>query len=174
MTALTAALIVPAAPLAAQSLSGAFDQIKVSPDTPIKIESDKLTVRQKERKAVFSGNVRAARGPVLLTTKRLVVEYAERGKGGSKSRTEITKLDARGGVKVVSRNQSATGEWAVMDVRTSKITLGGNVVLRQGETVIRGSRLDIDLRTGRSNLAGGGGGGGRVRGVFMPARRSGQ
>lgn len=170
MIAFALAAVIAAGAARAQAISGAFDQLKVSPDQPIEIESDTLTVRQSDSQAVFDGNVKAVRGPMVLTTPRLVVDYVDGRKSAGGGGTEITKLDARGGVKVVSRDQSATGQWAVMDVPASTITLGGNVVLRQGKNVIRGSRLDVDLTTGLSKLTGAKNNG-RVRGVFVPKRK---
>jgi lipopolysaccharide export system protein LptA len=49
--------------------------------------------------------------------------------------------------------------------------VGGNVVLTQGENVLKGDRLVIDLKTGQSrfeNTATSNAGGGRIRALFMP------
>ena len=52
------------------------------------------------------------------------------------------------------------------------MTIGGNVVLTQGENVIKGDRLVIDLKTGRSRFEHTGdpatGKRPRVKGLFMP------
>ena len=154
----------------AQPVSGTFDGFKVAPGTPIKIDADTLVVSRKARTATFTGRVVAVRGPMQLLAKSLVVTYQIVTRGTRKSGTEITRLAARGGVKVTNRNQVANGDWAVMDVRANKVTMGGNVVLRQGGTVIRGNRLNINLRSGLSQLVGSRGGG-RVRGVFTPAKK---
>ena len=156
----------------AQSLTGAFGDPKKDASSEIRIESDVMEVEQKANRAIFIGNVDARRGAVRLRSKRLVANYKEvKSKTGKSSKTEITKLDARGNVVVTSKDQKATGAWAVMDVPTGKVTMGGSVVLTQGGTVIRGEKLELDLRTGKSRLIGTKASGGRVKGVFVPSRK---
>ena len=48
--------------------------------------------------------------------------------------------------------------------------MGGNVVLTQGENVLKGDRLVIDLKTGESRFENSGNeaAGGRIRALFMP------
>lgn len=69
-------------------------------------------------------------------------------------------------------DQSASGDWADYQVESRQIEMGDNVLLRQGENVIRGSKLHVDLNSGRARVAGGApsesGGTGRVRGLFHP------
>ena len=63
----------------------------------------------------------------------------------------------------------------VYDVKRRLVTLGGAVMLRRGGTVIRGQRIELDLRTGITKFESSGAGpqdpdGGRVRGQFtLPA-----
>ena len=152
-----------------QSLTGgAFGNPKSDAGREIRIESDVIEVEQKGRRAIFTGNVDARRGPVRLRTRRLVANYRE-VKSGESTRTEITRLDARGAVVVTSRDQKATGNWAVMDVPSGKVTMGGSVILTQGKTVIKGEKLELDLDTGRSRLIGSAKSGGRVKGIFVPS-----
>jgi len=72
-------------------------------------------------------------------------------------------------------DQSADGQWAIYEVAASEITMGDAVVLRQGDNVVRGNRLKIDLNTGQARVesaatSGTGtvenGSNGRVRGLF--------
>ena len=50
------------------------------------------------------------------------------------------------------------------------VTVGGNVVLTQGQNVLKGDRLVIDLKTGESRFENPGNTptGGRIRALFMP------
>ncbi len=173
--AISAALVLGSAMLGGpeaqgQSLTGAFGDPKKDASREIRIESDVMEVEQKANRAIFTGNVDARRGAVRLRSKRLVANYKE-VKSGQSSKTEITKLDARGNVVVTSKDQKATGAWAVMDVPTGKVTMGGSVVLTQDGTVIRGEKLEMDLRTGKSRLIGSKKSGGRVKGVFVPSKK---
>lgn len=153
-----------------QALTGAFGDPKSDAARAIRIESDVMEVEQKAGRAIFTGNVDARRGTVRLRSKRLIANYKE-VKSGKSSKTEITQLDARGNVVVTSKDQKATGAWAIMDVPTGKVTMGGKVVLTQGGTVIRGEKLELDLATGKSRLIGSEASGGRVKGVFIPSKK---
>ncbi len=167
--ALAVTALATAAP--GQSLTGgAFGNPKSDAAREIRIESDIMEVEQKGKRAIFTGNVDARRGTVRLRTKRLVANYRE-VKSGKSARTEITKLDARGSVVVTSKDQRATGNWAIMDVPSGKVTMGGSVILTQGKTVIKGEKLELDLNSGRSRLIGSAASGGRVKGVFVPSRK---
>ena len=94
--------------------------------------------------------------------------------GGAKGQTRINKIEARGDVVITSEDdQTTTSDWALYDVPAQLVTVGGNVVLSQGENVLKGDRLVIDLKTGESRFentgnAAAGTGGGRIRALFMP------
>lgn len=157
---------------------GAF---ATDPDAPIEIEADQLDVQQDRETATFIGNVVATQGAVKLRANRVKVAYAQAtktGTSGAKSGgTQITQINAMGDVHVTARNdQSADGEWAIYEVGNRQITMGDKVLLRQGGNVIRGTKLLIDLNTGRSRVDGApsaadnkNGGNGRVKGLFLPA-----
>ena len=53
------------------------------------------------------------------------------------------RAEARGDVTVVSKDQNATGDLGVYDVKTKTITLTGNVVVSQGKNVLRGERVVV-------------------------------
>jgi len=86
--------------------------------------------------------------------------------------SSINKIEARGDVVITSEDdQTTTSDWAVYDVTAQRVTVGGNVVLSQGQNVLKGNRLIIDLRTGESRFENTGTaatGGGRIRALFMP------
>lgn len=153
----------------AQNVTGSFGNPKSDKNQEIYIESDTMEVEQKANRATFIGHVDATRGAVRLRSRRLVVNFRKAPKG-AKSKTELTKLDARGSVIVTSKGQKATSDWAIMQVQANKVTMGGNVVLTEGKTVLKGNKLELDLNTGKSRLFGGGSGG-RVKGVFLPSQK---
>ena len=165
-----AAVLLAAVPAGAQSLTGTFGDPKSDKSQDIHIEADVLEIEQKKQLATFTGRVDATRGAVRLRSNSLVAEYRE-VKQGASTKTEITKLDARGNVIVTSKDQKAVAEWAIMLPQTGKVTMGGNVVLTQGETVIEGETLEMDLNTGKSRVVGSKGRNGRVKGVFVPSRK---
>ena len=91
---------------------------------------------------------------------------------------QITKIEAKGDVVITSdKDQTTTSDWALYDLPAQLVTVGGNVVLTQGENVLKGDRLVIDLKTGESRFenTGNTAAGGRIRALFMPkdaARRA--
>ena len=92
------------------------------------------------------------------------------GVGGQKG-TQISKIEARGEVFITSdQDQTTKSDWALYDVPAQLVTVGGNVVLMQGQNVLKGDRLVIDLKTGESRFENRGNteAGGRIRALFMP------
>ena len=85
---------------------------------------------------------------------------------------EITRLEATGDVVIVSeKDETSTSDWAIYNLPSQLVTIGGNVVLSQGQSVLKGDRLVIDLRTGESRFENTGtaaSGGRRIRALFMP------
>lgn len=85
--------------------------------------------------------------------------------------SKITKIEARGKVIINSKDdQTTTSDWALYDVPARTVTVGGNVVLTQGQNVLKGDRLVIDLETGESRFENTGEvtPGKRIRALFMP------
>jgi lipopolysaccharide export system protein LptA len=129
-------------------------------DQPVQIEAATLEVRDKQKIATFSGNVKVVQGDTTMRCKSLVVFYeadqtagamkaASPGPGGSQ---QIRRLEARGGVSVTQKDQTATGETGVFDMLANTVTLSGNVVVSQGPNVMRGDRLVVNLTTGVSRV----------------------
>jgi lipopolysaccharide export system protein LptA len=139
---------------------------------PVQIEAAHLEVRDKDKVATFSGNVKVVQGDTTMRCKSLMVFYeqsggdhasqdnlaatkaAQPGFGGS---SQIKKLEARGGVTVVQKDQTASGETGLFDMKSNTVTLIGHVIVSQGQNVIRGERVVVDLTTGVSHVESGSG-----------------
>lgn len=162
----------------ALAAGNALEGFATNPDQPVEIEADKLEVEDNAQHATFIGNVVAVQGETRLRSDRLKATYAASPNGG---RTQITQIIATGRVHVLSKDdQSANGDWARYNVATREIVMGDKVVLRQGQNVIRGTKLYIDLNSGRSRVSGGvtssgpadagkPSGNGRVKALFQPS-----
>jgi lipopolysaccharide export system protein LptA len=159
-------------------------------DEPVHIEAATLEVRDKEKVATFSGNVRVKQGDTGMRCKTLVVFYEQDetdGKADDKTKApekgkpmqaatpgpggnqKIKRLEARGGVVVTQKEQTATGDLGIFDMATQTITLTGNVVMTQGQNVLKGDKLMVDMATGVSRVESAKNGGGRVQGLFLPS-----
>ena len=53
---------------------------------------------------------------------------------------------------VTQKDQKATADSGFFDMKTNMITLVGNVVISQGQNVVRGDRLSVDLTTSVSKV----------------------
>ncbi len=179
-----ALLAIAGAPLHAQPSKGppnALQGFSQNRDQPVYIEAATLEVRDKDKVATFSGDVKVKQGDTGLRCKSLVVFYegndadgktlqaASPGPGGQQ---KIKRLEARGGVVVTHKEQTATGESGIFDMKTNTVTLNGNVVMTQGQNVLRGDRLVVDLTSGVSRVESGKNGQGRVQGLFQPGSGS--
>lgn len=131
---------------------------KTDPTAPIDVEADRLDVDDRSKAAIFKGDVRAVQGNFVVRTAALTAHYtgqaglaAQMNASAAKQPAQLTLIEARGKVIVTSKNgQDATGDWANFDVKANKVTVGGDVVLTQGKNVVRGTRLVIDMATGKS------------------------
>ena len=144
-------------------------------DKPIEITADELEVRQNEQQAIFKGNVIATQGQIKMQSARMIVHYKGGGEGASiaAGANGISKIEADGGVFFQSARETAKGSSAVYDVNAEQIRMSGDVALTRDQSIVKGSSLVYNLKTGRSVLGSGGGPttsnpSGRVRGLFVP------
>lgn len=138
-------------------------------NAPVDVTADRIEVQDRADRALFVGNVHVRQADLTLDTSRLTVAYSSAGG------IQIQRLDASGGVVVRSPSETARGDFAVYDLNRRLITLVGGVVLTRGGSQIHGSRLVIDLQSGRAVVDGGppgvGQSGGRVTGRFTVPQR---
>jgi|SRR5271155_5359075 len=166
-----------------------------SKDQPVQIEAASLEVRDKNKTATFSGHVEVVQGDTTMKCQTLVVFYgqevglgadgasapaaaAKTAPGMPQSAQNIRRIEARGGVTVITKDQNASGDLGIYDLKTKTITLSGNVVVSQGPNVIHGERVVVDTTTGNARVesaSSGGTGGtgappGRVRALIQPGK----
>ena len=138
-------------------------------DAPIDVASERIEVQDRADRALFVGNVHVRQANLTLDTARLTVAYSSAGG------IQIDRLDASGGVTVRSPSETAKGSFGIYDLNRKLITLVGDVQLERGGSRINGSRLVIDLNSGRAVIDGGppgiGQSGGRVTGRFTVPQR---
>jgi lipopolysaccharide export system protein LptA len=151
-------------------------------DQPVHIQAAKLEVHDKQQIATFSGDVRVKQGDTTMRARILKVYYErDKNEGKAKAKTikaatpgpggeqRIRRLEAIGKVVVNQKDQTASGKLGVFDMKANTVTLSGNVVMTQGQNVLRGDRLVVNLTSGVSRIESGKGGSGRVEGLFVPS-----
>ena len=159
-----------------QGPANALQGFSQNRDQPVKIQAAALEVREKDKLATFSGDVYVLQGDTELRCKVLTVSYEEEtggqtvkaadpGPGGQK---QIRRIEAKGGVVVVQKDQKATGDSAIFNMRENTVMLTGNVVVTRGADILRGYRLVVDLTNGVSKMDQGPGM--RVEGLFQTNR----
>ncbi len=133
---------------------------------PIVIHSEELDVDDAQKTAHFRGNVGAVQGDTMLNTPYLFAKYegkamsalgseqqkpAEGEQGGKGAR--VTMLWARNGVEVtIGDDRRVTSDIADFDVGADTALFVGNVNVTQNKNTLRGGRLALDRKTGKSRL----------------------
>jgi lipopolysaccharide export system protein LptA len=157
---------------------------------PIKIDADRLEVFNKEQRAVYTGNVIAIQGDTTIKCPTMIVYFERQNRNGAapaagaaatagagaqtapapanaegeqEGGTSLKRVEAKGGVTVISKDQIATGNEGVFDRGSNRIILTGNVALSQGENVTKGDKLVYNTESGVAVVEGG-----RVKGFFVP------
>jgi lipopolysaccharide export system protein LptA len=163
-------------------------------DQPVQIDAATLEVQDKNKMATFSGDVHVVQGDMTMKCQTLVVFYGpEHGAGASptiasaappnaqpgahpapgampQGAQDIRRIEARGGVTVTSKDQNASGDLGVYDLKKKTITLTGNVVVSQGKNVLHGERVVVDTTTGNAHFESGGATQNRVRALILPSK----
>ena len=172
-------LLLATAAIAAASVATA--QTRHDSSAPINFGADHIELQDKANRAILTGNVSVKQAEMTLNAARMTVAYTGQVVNGS---PQVSRLDASGGVIVTRPDQSARGQYAVYDLNKRVVTMLGGVTLIQAGNTVNGSRLTINLDTGRAVIDGSGvrgsapgaGGttssGGRVTGTFSVPKRT--
>ncbi len=141
---------------AAQEAQVAFKGLRAGAGQPVEITADVLTVSQKDATATFTGNVLVIQGELRLSADEMLVVYVEGDK------TRIDRLLASGNVLLATSTEAAEAATATYSLTTSEIEMAGEVLLTQGDSVISGQKLIVDLTTGTGRMEG------RVKTILQP------
>jgi lipopolysaccharide export system protein LptA len=151
---------------------------------PIDVTADKLEMVDAEHLAIWRGNVEAVQNGSRLVADTLNVYFAGKsaapakpapkaaGPGGASLGQDwgaVQRMVAEGHVFFVSQDQTARGEHAVYELEPDTITMTGDVVVVQGDNVVKGDKLVIQVKTGHADIISNAQGRNkpeRVRGVF--------
>ena len=142
----------------AAAAGSVFGTFKTDPNAPIDVEADTLDVYDQMKQAIFRGNVKSKQGDFVVRTVEMAVFYTGQGfaagsvgsdPGDRSASSQLTRVEARQRVLIIGRDgQTATGDWAIFDVKANTVLMGDHVVVSRGKDVAEGPRLKIDLTTG--------------------------
>lgn len=172
--AAAAAVALLAAPAAAQ--------LAQNSDAPVDLTADELEVLNAQCLSIWRGSAEALQDSSRLRADVLKTFFHVTGSTRTASATstscgELQRIEAEGNVYYVTPEQRVRGRNAVYDAATETITVTGDVVAAQGQNVLRGDRLVINVSTGHAQMhtdVKGRGKPGRVRGVFYPDQQQAQ
>lgn len=142
----------------AQGVPNPFTGMGGDSDKPIAIAADSTVADIRNETATYQGNVRVEQGTLRLRSDSLAIKA---------SKGTIMRIEAKGNVVLASPNGQATGATAVYDIAKRVVVMSGKVVLTQGQNVMRGAALTVDLSGGQANLSSPSG---RVEGLFVPSK----
>jgi lipopolysaccharide export system protein LptA len=167
-----AALAAIAAACAAPGVASA--QLATGSKAPVDITADEGEVINSQCLSIWRGDAEALQSTTRLRAHEIRV-YANakpnmadnaQGRCGATQR-----MEAEGEVFYVTPTQTVRGDRAVYTAASDVIVITGGVVVTQGQSVARGERMTVQVKTGQVQLESsvkGRGKPGRVRGVFYP------
>ncbi|WP_420043065.1 LptA/OstA family protein [Agrobacterium tumefaciens] len=137
----------------AQNTTSNMQGVKLSGDQPIAIESDQLEIRDQERKAYFTGNVKVVQGTTTLQAGKMTVNYKGEGSSLTSGDANIEKIFVDNNVYLTSETQKATADHGEFDMAAQTFILTGKqVVLSEGTNVFTGCKLTVLMNTGQAKL----------------------
>ncbi len=128
---------------------------------PIHVSAKTLIWDHKGHQATFHQEVVARQSDLTIHSDDLHIYFNE-------DDSDITRLVAKGNVKVTQQDRRATCEEAVYDRSQNSIVLQGDPVLRQGLNEVRGKRVVFYIAENRSVVEGGEEG--RVKVTLIPEK----
>ena len=136
-------------------------------NAPVDFAADRIELQDRADRAVLTGNVDITQGDMRLRAGRVTIAYT------SADHSEVTRMDASGGVTLTTSSEMARSQFAIYDLRSRLVTMiGGVSISRAGKGETRGNRLVLNMNSGLATLDGGSAGGGRVTGRFTPPPRA--
>ena len=147
---------------------------------PIDISANGLELVDAQHLAIWRGDVDALQGQNRLRADVVNIYFTGKpsaggsgSEGASPGRNwgKVDHMVADGHVYFVTPQQNARGDHALYELGPDTVTLTGDVVVVQGQSVIHGQKLVIDVHSGHATMVSAADArtsAGRVRGIFYP------
>jgi lipopolysaccharide export system protein LptA len=123
---------------------------------PIDITSDKVEAYWKENLIIFRGNVIARQKDMVIYADSLEAMIIEDGKG-------IERVTAGGNVKIQQGLRVAHCEKAIFYNLDQKVVLTGDPKVSEGENIVSGDEIIVDIDKNRIEVRGGASGRGKAK-----------
>jgi len=125
-------------------------------DQPINITSDRVETYTKDNLITFKGNVTARQRDMVIYADFLEAMVSQDGK-------TIEKVTAGGNVKIQQGLRVANCEKAIFYNLEKKVVLTGEPRVWEGENMVSGEEIVVDLEQDRVEVKGGSGGRGKAK-----------
>ncbi|MDP3853029.1 LptA/OstA family protein [Phenylobacterium sp.] len=152
-------------------------QLSQNADAPVDITADALEVVNTQCLSIWSGSAEALQDRTRLRADVLKT-YNKKApaKGGAKGAScgALDRMEAIGNVYYVTPQQRVRGDAADYDVAGETIVITGDVVAVNGQNVLRGERLTVNVATGDAQMEAnskGRAGKARPRAVIYPSQQ---
>jgi len=128
----------------------------VDKSQPIDITSDKVETFWKENLIIFKGNVVARQKDMVIYADSIEAVTIEDGKG-------IERVTAGGNVKIQQGLRVANCEKAIFYNLDQKVVLTGDPKVSEGENIVSGDEIVVDIDKNRVEVRGGSSGRGKAK-----------
>lgn len=141
---------------------------------PFMVTADSVEFEEPRGLISYIGRAEGIQGENRLRAERFDVYFNRSGDESSAvtSMSGLNRIEVTGDVYFVTPEQVVRGDRAVYTAASDTLVVTGDVILRQGDNVMTGSSLSINVGSGRARMEGApaGNAGRRVQGVFYPDR----
>jgi lipopolysaccharide export system protein LptA len=127
-----------------------------SKDAPIVVTARTLVADNKKKTAVYKKDVVVKKGDMTLYADTVTVHLKDTGKSpdkAAKGQTDIVQgsgkidtIEAKGSVKIIQQDKTATADEATYYSDADKIVLTGKPRVWQGDNVITGNRISYNIK----------------------------
>ncbi len=146
------------------------------PQEPIHIEADRMVSRQQDKAVVFSGQVQAKQGEILIHGEEMTVYYNDTDDTASSQEvavvggvSQIDRIIITGKVEIIRQGLVATGDEAEYMARSSEVVLTGHAKILQENNMVTGHIIKMNMDLGTTEIVPDISSGERVVGYFYPS-----
>lgn len=119
---------------------------------PIDITAQELIFYRAQNVGVFTGDVIAVQGTVTVKAKKMEVFFKESAADSKETLSKVKLINLKDDVEIITPKEKTKSSMGVYNVETGVFTLTGDVVMTQGETILKGDRMIYNKNTEESLL----------------------
>ena len=134
----------------------AWGMLDINTDTPIHVSADKMVSHDKEKAVIFSGNVKAKQGEMIINADNMTIyrsdQEANKATDSNKGAPQIKKILATGNVEIIQEGFVATGDQVEYFAAEEKVLLTGHAKIIQDNNMVTGYQVEMDIGKGTTTV----------------------